>query len=182
MRSSNRMSAVLIAIVLVACSVSGLAAGVYARRLGDSFAVAATTTPPLAASRTPLPATATSAPAAPATATPRPTGTGAFVLTVVSSPNALAPGQSVTITVTALTRDRSKAPIAGLKCFMRAPSDGRAPLFQSWPPPVFTGANGVAAWNLTAPQVASGLYGVEVVAYGTNSYLYYADAFITITG
>lgn len=65
---------------------------------------------------------------------------------------------------------------------MRAPTDGRPPLLSGWPPPQITGANGQAAWNLTTPQVAPGTYGVEVVAYGANSYHYYADAFVTITG
>lgn len=65
---------------------------------------------------------------------------------------------------------------------MRAPTKAHTPLFQDWPPPKITDANGQATWNLIAPQISPGLYGVEVVAYGTNSYNYYVDALMTVSG
>ncbi|MGH2517094.1 MAG: hypothetical protein ACRDHP_15700 [Ktedonobacterales bacterium] len=175
------MSAALIAIVLIACSMSGLAAGVYARHLGDPLAVA-TTGPRPAPSQTPLPAvTATPVAQATATTTPQSAVAVEFALSVSVSPTVLSVGETFTITVTAVAR-HGGAPVAGLQCFMRAPSSGRAPLFQDWPPPQVTAASGQATWQLTAPQQSPGLYGVEVVAYGTNSYNYYADSFVTVSG
>ena len=177
---ANVTSAVLIAVVLVACSISGLAAGVYARHLGDSLAAATIRTP--VSSRTPPSApTATLVPAATATATTQPVENVLFNLSASASQGTLSSGQRFTVTVTAAAKNGG-APVAELKCYMRAPTDGRAPLFQDWPTPVITGADGQATWNLTAPQVAPGLYGMEVVAYGTNSYSYFADTFVTISG
>jgi hypothetical protein len=183
MQATNLTSAVLVAVVLVACSISGLAAGVFAGHLGDLRAAASHNAPAPASSHTPpAAATATPVPEATATATPRPAGNVAFVLSVSSSPQVLPAGQSFTVTVTALT-PQGGAAIGGLQCFMRAPSDGRTPLFQEWPPSQVTGSNGQATWrNLTAPQVAPGTYGLEVVAYGANSYYRYADTFVTISG
>jgi len=179
-QSANLTSAVLLAIVLVTCSISGLAAGVYARHLGERLAAATKTVSAPASSATSRAAsTATSVPLATATVTPQSAGAVAFVLTVSSSPNTLSAGQSFNVSVTALTQNGGAA-VVGLRCFMRAPTDGRAPLFQNWPTPQITDANGRATWNLVAPQVASGLYGVEVVAYGVNSYNYFADTFVTI--
>lgn len=183
-RSANTLSAVLIAIVLVACSISGLAAGVYARHLGDRLASATATAPASAASHTPhLHATATAiiAPIPTTTPTVQHTETAPFILKASAVPSSLTSGQSFTITVLA-TSQHGAAPVPGLTCYMRAPSDGRAPLFQTWPPQAITDANGQATWNLAAPQVASGPYGVEVVAYGANGYNYYSDTFVTITG
>lgn len=178
---ANVTSAVLIAVVLVACSTSGLAAGVFARHLGDSLA-GATGTASVSSRTPPSASTATPVPEATATVTIQPAENVLFTLSASVSPGTLSSGQHFIVAVTAVTRDSRKAPVAGLQCFMRAPTDGRAPLFQDWPTPVITGTDGQATWNLTAPQVAPGTYGVEVVAYGPNSYSYYADTFVTISG
>lgn len=178
---ANVASAVLIAVVLVACSISGLAAGVYARHLGDSL-VAGTGTATVSSHSPPSAPTATPAPAVTATTTIQPAENVLFILSASASPRTLASGQNFTITVAAVTRDSGQVPVAGLQCFMRAPTDGRAPLFQDWPTPVTTGADGQATWNLTTPQVSPGTYGVEVVAYGPNSYSYHFDTFVTISG
>lgn len=175
------LSAILIAIILVACSMSGLAAGVYARHLGDTISTS-TSKPPVSSNLTATArATATLSPPPTATITPQPANTTGFVLSASASPTTLSPGQSFSVTVTAVT-GQGGAPIAGLQCFMRAPTKAHTPLFQSWPPPKITDATGQATWDLTTPQVSPGLYGVEVVAYGTNSYNYYVDALMTISG
>ena len=177
---SRVLSAVLIAIVLISCSISGLAAGVYARHLGSANAPRVPHPSPVSS----LAAAATATPAVPtatATATPRPLGSTKFVLTTSASPALLPPGQSFTVTVTAVTL-HGGAPVADLQCFMRAPTTNHPALFQDWPPPKTTDARGAATWTLTAPRVPPGLYGVEIVAYGADSYNYYADALVTISG
>lgn len=180
-QTTNLPSAVLIAVVLVACSLSGLAAGVFARQLGNPRAATSHNTPASASSHTPLPTTtATPVPEATATIMAQPAGSVAFSLSASSSPRVLPAGQSFTVTVTALALQGGAA-LSGLQCFMRAPTDGRTPLFQEWPPAQVTGPNGQATWNLTAPQVAPGLYGLEVVAYGANSYSYHYDLSVTIS-
>lgn len=183
-RASQRngpLSAILIAIVLVACSMSGLAAGIFARHLGTAVA-AGTSKPPVSSHLTATPrSTATPAPAPTATLPSQPSSTTGFVLSASASPTALSPGQSFVVTVTAVT-GQGGVPISGLQCFMRAPTKAHPPLLQSWPPPKVTDTSGQATWNLIVPQVSPGLYGVEVVAYGTNSYTYYVDALMTISG
>lgn len=182
--SASVLGGVLIAIILIACSISGLAAGVYARHLSEPLAAGNTATSGsiASASHTPRPApSATPIPTATARTIAQQPGNLPFFLAASASPASLAAGQTLTITIQASSQYGS-APVVGLTCYMRAPSDGRVPLFQTWPTPAVTGASGQATWTLTAPQVAPGPYGVEVVAYGANHFTYYSDAFITITG
>lgn len=91
------------------------------------------------------------------------TATGQFVLSVSISPKAMTPGQQITITVRAFTPD-THAPVAGLSCVLRAPTDGSPALFSSWPPAQTTDGSGSATWILTAPREAAGTYEVEAFA------------------
>jgi hypothetical protein len=169
--------------LLLLCSVSGLAAGVYARStrsalggsmLGSLFSPGTTAGPGGTASGTPTPSPTPTVPAVPATVT-------GFQI-VVAAPASIAAGQQFTVTATAtLPGTHGGTPVPNLECFMRAPTPQRTPLLQEWPAPTYTDASGRATWTLIAPQVAPGSYGIEVVAYGTGKYFYYGDAYITVT-
>lgn len=172
----------VVATVLVLCCMSGLATGVLARSLSGQ-------TPPSATSLTSSGAPHSTAPASRPTHTPvvtsSPTTTQAIVqatgfsFTVAASPAQVAPGQPFTVTVSVLSS--SQSPLAGIQCFMRAPSDGSPSLFQDMPTPQVSNANGQAIWNLTAPQVTPGTYRIEVIAYGSHSFTYYAYAHLVVT-
>lgn len=171
----------IIAIVLVLCCVSGLATGVLAQSLsGQTQAAITTLTPPGG-----HPAATTAPAQAAPSPTPSPTvpqtivqATG-FSFSVAASPAQVAPGQQFTVTVTVLSA--ANAPLPGIQCFWRAPSDGSPSLFQDMPTPQVSNANGQAIWNLTAPAVSPGTYRIEVIAYGSHSYEYHAYAHLVVT-
>lgn len=172
-----------IAVVLVLFCVSGLATGVLARSL--SAPAAARTSAQSQTSRVAPAATLTTAAATPSpttapTATTAPVQATGFTFTMTTSPAQVAPGQDFTVTVTVLSA--AKAPLAGIQCFMRAPSDGSPSLFQDMPTPQISNDQGEAVWNLQAPAVSPGTYRIEVIAYGSDSYQYFAYAHLTVTG
>lgn len=172
----------IIAAVLVLCCVSGLATGVLAQSL-SAQSQAANTLTSLGGHHT---RSTNAAPTKTPVVTPSATATypvvqaTGFSFTVVASPAQVAPGQPFTVTVSVLSS--SQVPLAGIQCYMRAPSDGSPSLFQDMPTPQVSNANGQAIWNLTAPQVTPGTYRIEVIAYGSRSYTYYAYAHLSVTG
>lgn len=175
----------LLIVVLAASSALGLLAGTLTHTL-----TTATRTPPATGVNPGGPrqpgatATATvggsaSPTSAAATATTTPITT-AFTLSIHAEPSQGAPGQSITIFVTAQSKDTG-APLAGLTCFLRGPTQGGQPLLQDWPTPVATNANGQAIWTVVIPQEAPGAYRVETVAQLKNNYSYYAFTTVTVT-
>jgi hypothetical protein len=167
---------VIFAVILAVCSASGLAAGTFARgHVGDT---PDTTTGPNGYTQ-PTPS------AAPATPTPTDTPaatvvpTSAFQVGTSIAPSHIVAGGTLTV-VAHVASKKGHMPLANVQCFMRAPHDGSAPLFSLWPAAAITNENGDAMWQLVAPQVAPGTYGVEVVAYGASGYYYYGDAQVTI--
>lgn len=171
-----------IAALLVLCCVSGLATGVLARSLsGQPQAAITRFTPPGShPAATSGSAAASPSPTASPTATQTIVQATGFSFTVAPFPTQVAPGQQFTVTVTVLSA--SQAPLPGIQCFMRAPSDGSPSLFQDMPTPQVSNATGQAAWNLTAPSVSPGTYRIEVIAYGSHSYEYHAYAHLIVTG
>lgn len=162
-RPSSATGLILVLLALVA--ILGLLSGFLTHLLISRASVSANAQP-----------TSTERPAATVsnTSTPVPvtgiTGTatsgaasGQFVLSVSISPKAMTPGEQITITVRAFTPD-THAPISGLTCALRAPTDGSPALFSSWPPAQTTDDSGAAVWTLTAPQKAPGTYEVEAYA------------------
>jgi hypothetical protein len=175
--SRSGLSILLIALILFACSLSGLAAGVYARSLAHRD-VGGTSGPSSHGSHA-TSASHTPAPTATSTVVPTAVAAAGFTLTLTADPNVSAPGGSFTATVVATSA--SGSPVAGLTCYLRAP-EGMTPLYDQWPPAQVTSAQGIATWHLKAPQVSPGLYGIEVVAYGANGYHWSYRVHFTVSG
>jgi hypothetical protein len=175
--SMQRWPVLAVGLTLVLCAGSGLAAGSFSRKVVDAFGrpntgvgVAATPTHHAAHTATPSPS---------ATLVSTVLAASGFSLSTVVTPNQLTPGQQFTVVVTAIARDGA-TPVSGLQCFLQAPGNGRQPLFAQWPSPTGTDATGHATWTLTAPTVAPGRYGIEVIAYGDNHYWFHSDPQITV--
>ena len=182
--SGRTLNGWLVAAVLALCCVTGLATGVLARSLSNNPAVrppgftsggtgGATAATTAAAAASPSAALTPSATVVPVQAT-------GFTFSVATSPAQVAPGQAFTVTVTVVSA--TKAPLAGIECFMRAPSNGSPSLFQDMPTPQVSNADGEAIWNLQAPAASPGTYRIEVVAYGSSKYFYFGYAHLTLTG
>jgi hypothetical protein len=155
----------LIITLLALVALLGLLTGFLTHTLISRGTVAAEIKPPTTATRQTTPAT-THAPTTGEGATVTTTVSGVtsqFQLSVNVTPRTVTAGQQLTITVNAFNPD-THAPIAGLPCILRAPSDGSPALFTSWPASETTDASGAASWTLTAPSVAAGTYEVEAFA------------------
>lgn len=166
----------LILILLALVALLGLLSGFLTHTLISRSAATAQNSPTSGATH---PATAAG------TSTPVPvtgvTGTvtasaasGQFQLSVTVTPKTVKPGQQIIITIRAFTPDTHQ-PVAGLPCVLRAPSDGAAALFTSWPAARKTDSTGAATWTLTAPNAPAGTYEVEAYAQ-TSSWSYRLDS------
>ena len=176
----------LIALVLLAFVVIGLAAGFGARQLVNGGGVGG---PVARATNTANSQRAT------ATNTANATSTSTSVATIVPpsgfslsldgvSPNSVAPGQKFTVVVAVLAPGGA-TPLAGVLCKMGPPQDGGSPLFQQpsqWPAPQVSNAQGEAIWSVQAPTLPAGAYAFTISATGAGDYIYHVDGSITITG
>lgn len=179
-RTGKTLNGWLVAAVLVLCCVSGLATGVLARTLSGRAAAqgpGSTMTSGGSPAATHV-ATMTPSPILTPTVTSATVQATGFTLTVATSPAQVTPGQAFTVTVTVLSA--AKAPLAGVECYMRAPSDGSPSLFQDMPTPQISNADGQAIWNLQAPSASPGTYRIEVVAYGSAKYFFFSYAHLTL--
>ena len=165
----TRLSLFASAIILLVCSSAGMLAGAAAQALshrqgadGSPGGLVISGTPPGQSLPTEI---ATLAAIATSTASSSATG---FSLSIALSSRTLSAGETFTVTVTATTTDG--APVSGLSCMLRAPTDGPPGLFTTWPAPMTTDSDGRATWTLTAPLVAAGTYGIEVDAIGAHHY------------
>ncbi|HKV84650.1 MAG TPA: hypothetical protein VJN88_08840 [Ktedonobacterales bacterium] len=181
MRTSKRAGGatpLVVALVLTVCALSGLAVGGLARGLSGAGGSAKTSTRTAtsggASGNTPGSATATATESA--TAVP----SGPFTLTVLVSPHVAAPGAQLVVTVTARS-SAGNAPLTGLQCVLRAPSDGVTPLLSAWPAPAVTNGDGVATWTVLAPN-AAGRYELEAYAQGQHGAYYKYDASVIVSG
>ncbi len=102
-----------------------------------------------------------------------------FTLRLTVSPASNHAGGSIAISVLA-TDDATGAPIPGLTCRLRAPSDGAPGLLSAWPTPTATDSSGVASWTSTIPADAPGRYEIEVFAQ-TPAWSYVAHATVVVT-
>lgn len=102
-----------------------------------------------------------------------------FQLSISVSSKTVSPGDQVTITVHAYTPD-THAPVSGLSCTLRAPTDGSSALLSTWPDPQTTDANGVATWTVTVPTLAAGSYEVEAYARTPKPWSWKADSTVTV--
>lgn len=129
-----------------------------------------------------------SPPALAATATPAQTDTTAtsttsnpqsgFTLAITLSARTVTAGETLTVTVVATTNG---APVSGLSCALRAPTDGPPGLLDAWPAPATTDASGQATWSITVPSAAPGTYGVEVDAVGAHRYEFHRYVSIQVS-
>lgn len=165
----------LAAVVLVAFGLSGVMTGVLARGFVASLAPTPVPTTRSAATHPPAqhPPTATATPVA---AVP----TVRFTLALAAQPQHVAPGDSITFTVSA-TAQSTGSPIASLRCALGDSHSGGVPLLATWPAPAITNAEGRATWHVTAPA-RPGTYAVAVSANGSNQYVAWAYATVYVSG
>jgi hypothetical protein len=169
----------VVALVLAVCAISGLAVGGLARGFGGAGKGAKTSTHTAtsgggATGNTPSSATATATQGA--TVVP----SGPFTLTMVVTPHGAAPGEQLVVAVTARSTT-GNTPLAGLRCVLRAPSDGADPLLSEWPAPAVTNSEGVATWTVVAPN-AAGRYELEAYAQGQHGAYYKYDVSVVVSG
>ncbi|HEY7974662.1 MAG TPA: hypothetical protein VID72_04915 [Ktedonobacterales bacterium] len=155
----------LIVILLALVALVGLLSGFLTHTLVSRGAAAAGVSPTSTTlAHATSSNTSTPVPSAGATGTVTASAvSGQFQLSVSVTPKKLKPGQQLTITVHAFTPD-THTPITGLPCTLRAPTDGSAGLFSTWPDTQTTNADGAASWTLTAPHEPAGTYEVEAYA------------------
>jgi hypothetical protein len=173
-RAPTMLTPTLAAIVLAAFSLTGLMTGVLAHGFFSSLAAGRQTTPTLV--RTPPSATV------PPTATPVPTQAGPdakFTLQLTATPQRVAPGGTLTLKVLA-TVAHTTVPVAHLLCMLRGPRTGGASLLPIWPAGKKTDALGVASWQVTVPQGASGTYTVEVDGAGTTNFTAWSYVYVYV--
>jgi hypothetical protein len=163
------------ALLLLLFALSGLGAGFASRTALDGFgsagqAAAPTSMPTATVAETPTPlATPTAA---------QLLGPSHFTFKATAAPRTLVPGQAFTISAVLVAADGS-TPVANVTCYLRAPDDS-APLFTPWPAPVQSDATGQAIWNLTAPQLAPGIYQIEVYAFGEHGWSFRYNTTVTL--
>ncbi len=177
-RQAGSWQAALLALLFVACALSGLAAGVTTRAVAGG-ALTASRTP--ATGRTSGP-THTPAQPSPSVTTPPATIVPpyGFSLTAVVTPRSVAPGQPFTVTATVISPD-GVTPLAGVECDLGA-APGSAPLLATWPQPAISDASGQASWSLTAPATATpGSYVLDISAHGARGWRYDSRPSLTIT-
>ncbi|HEX6542728.1 MAG TPA: hypothetical protein VF040_13315 [Ktedonobacterales bacterium] len=172
------LSTIMVAIILVACSASGLLAGISAHALATGLGARFGPSGPVISGTPPSHASATATVTSDATATAIAANMATnFMLSVTVSPRELAPGDTFTVTVQATSND---APVSGLSCTLRAPTSGPAGLFDTWPAPVTTNDSGEAVWTLTVPSVKSGTYAIEADAVGAHHYEFHRYVTVTV--
>jgi len=173
-------------LLFLACTVSGLAAGVGVHKLIDSAGLGAigpgtqgnhaTST----ADPDSSPAASPSAGLATVTASPQFTG---YDLSAQISPAAVAVGQQFIVTAT-VTVYHSSTPAGGVRCMLGPPAiiQGSGPsLFTQWPAPAVSDSQGKASWVLKAPNGPPGTYQLVVLITGSHEYFIFAEVPLTIT-
>jgi hypothetical protein len=175
-----RLSRVATTFILLAFAVMGLLAGLVAHSLAHPQSPGALASGPVISGSPPgqaAPTETSTLTDATATATTTNIQTG-FTLSISLSQRSVSAGDTFTVTVTATANG---APVSGLSCALRSPTNGPQGLLTTWPAPVVTDANGKATWTLTTPAVAPGAYGVEVDAAGAHHYEFHRYASIQVS-
>lgn len=176
---------IVVGILLLACTVSGLATGVGVHRLVNSAGLGGTR-PGSQGNHATSSAGPDTTPAASASAgggglptvTASAQSTG-FKLSLQLSPTAVKAGQQFSLAVTVTAND-GRTPLGGIRCTFGSPNVGPS-LFVHWPAPVVSDPKGKAGWVLQAPNVPAGMYQLVVSATGTHGYYYYTWVFLTIS-
>jgi hypothetical protein len=179
---------IVVGILLLACTVSGLATGVGVHRLVNSTGFGGTgpggpgnrATSSVSPDTTPAASASAGGSLSTVTASPQSTG---FGLSAQVSPEAVTVGQQFIVTAT-VTVYHSSTPLGGVRCTLVPPATvqrGGPSLFAHWPAPVVSDSQGMAVWVLKAPNVSAGSYQLVVLATGTHEYYVYAAVPLTIT-
>lgn len=174
-----RLSRVATTLALLGFAAIGLLAGILTHALTSSQSPSAPGNGPVISGSPP----ALSATMTPATADATATSTisnqqSGFTLGITLSQRTVTVGETLTVTVVATTNG---APVSGLSCTLRAPTDGPPGLLATWPAAATTDANGQAIWTITVPSLAPGTYGVEVDAIGAHRYEFHRYASIQVS-
>lgn len=175
----NRQRQSLLTALIAFIALTGIMAGALTRTLITSAASSQGQRQNLEPTAT---ATATLTPQLSPTPTNEPTVAPVlahFTLRLTVSPASTHAGASIAINVLA-TDATTGAPIPGLTCRLRAPSDGAPGLLSAWPTPTATDSSGVASWTSTIPADAPGRYEIEAFAQ-TPAWSYVAHASVVIT-
>ena len=166
----------LLTALLILIGLIGLTSGALTRSLLNA------TGPGHAKTHAPTPtATATPQPEPTTTLTPQSTAAPAlehFSIHLTISPTSGLAGSTITIAAH-VTDNATGAPISGLTCQLRQPTNGAPGLFTTWPTPDATNDSGDATWSAQIPPLAPGRYVVEVFAQ-TPSWSYVARASVTV--
>lgn len=171
------LSLFVAAIILLACSATGMLAGAFAHTLASKQSPGSSVSGPVISGTPPGGASATATPSL-VTETPTVSGSATgFTLSITLSARSVSPGETFTVTVIATANG---APLSGLSCALRAPTDGPPGLLSTWPAPVVTDANGEATWTVTTPSVTPGTYGIEADAIGSHRYEFHRYASLTV--
>lgn len=179
-QQARSWQATLLALLFVACALSGLAAGFTTRAVASgALTVANMSIPGGARSVTSTHTPARPSPSATAPATNvAPSG---FLVKAVVTPASVAPGQPFTVTATVIAADGA-TPLEGIACSMGA-APGSAPLFATWPPPAVSDASGQATWSLTVPTATTpGAYVLDISAHGAGGWMTDWRPSVTVTG
>jgi hypothetical protein len=175
-RHSRQRQGLLTALIAMTALI-GLLAGALTRALITNASASTSQ------SQNPEPtATATQQPQPIATATESPTIAPVlvhFTIKLTVSPASAHPGDAISITALA-TDSATGAPIPGLTCVLRAPTNGVSGLFTTWPTPTATNESGIASWTANAPANTPGRYEIEAFAQ-TPSWSYVARTTVIIT-
>lgn len=179
-RQARSWQAALLALLFIACALSGLAAGFTTRAVaGGALTAVGTRAPGHTGSSGP---THTPAQSSPSATTPPATivAPSGFSVTAVVTPRSVAAGQPFTVTATVVAPD-GVTPLAGVACSMGA-APGSAPLFTTWPPPAVSDSTGHATWSLTVPTTATpGSYVLDISARGAGDWQTDWQPSVTIT-
>lgn len=164
----THLSLFVTAIILLACTATGMLAGTFAHTIAGGLADGKSPNGPVVSGTPPAASHATAISTLSVDEIPTSVSTAtSFILSIASSSRTLSAGDKFTITVVATVNG---APLAGLTCVLRAPMSGPTGLLSTWPTPATTNVSGQATWTLTAPSVAPGTYGIEVDAVGGHHY------------
>lgn len=175
----TRLSWVATTLALLTFATIGLLAGALTHALTSRQAPGASGSGPVISGSPP----ALSATVTPASADATVTSTtsnqqSGFILGITLSQRTATVGQTFTVTAVATANG---APVSGLSCTLRAPTDGPTGLLATWPAAATTDSNGKATWTITVPSVAPGTYGVEVDAIGAHRYEFHRYASIQVS-
>jgi hypothetical protein len=185
------LPSIVVGILLLACTVSGLAAGAGARRVVDNSgfrAILGTGSGMQSKHATSSVSPATSPAASPSAGSGVPTVTASvqstgFKLAAQASPTTVTVGQQFSVTVT-VTAHHSSTPLAGVPCALGPPGNGRGSgpsLFSHWPKSMVSDSVGKVVWTLQAPNMPAGTYDLVVSATGTDDYYVWAVVPLTIS-